>query len=317
MSKPTAGIPSEAPPDYDTATASSSSTAPNRLSAHGPSLQTERNGIPAAHRRSMEDELRELPPGWVRQFDPVEQHQFFVDIRANPPRSIWVHPYDDPDFLATLSPEERKKHSLLQRSHTLEDLAAEDTDEEHGNSHSNTSARTQHHEPELPPRPDGKHAPKSTNANDPNADVKGIHKYTRRMKDKVTGTTHTERESQRRQREAQERKAYETHLRARQAMARAMETGQPQFLCKDREGKDVYIEPPNGPALPLGQDAYGYNPYQHGVYTDPNARFVRPAGPYGRPMGYGYGGGYGMGGGFGAPVAAGLLGGALLGGLLF
>ena len=316
MSKPAAGIPSDAPPDYDTATAPSSSTTSNRLSAHGPSSQTERNGIPAAHRRSMEDELRELPPGWVRQFDPVEKHQFFVDTRANPPRSIWVHPYDDPDFLATLSPEERKKHSHLQRSMTLEDLAAEDTDEEYGNSHGN--APRSHHDLELPPRPDGKHANKSTpNPNDTNADAKGIHKYTRKMKDKVTGTTHTEREAQRQHREAQERAAYETHLKARQAMSRAMETGQPQFLCKDRDGRDVYIEPPNGPLLPPGQGAYGYNPYQHGPYNDPNARFVRPQGPYGRPVGYGYGGGYGIRGGYGAPVAAGFLGGALLGSVLF
>jgi hypothetical protein len=48
---------------------------------------------------------------------------------------------------------------------------------------------------------------------------------------------------------------------------------------KDAQGRDVFIEPPNGPRLPQG--ARGWNPYQQGPYADPNNRFVRPAGPYG------------------------------------
>jgi hypothetical protein len=233
----------------------------------------------------MEDEHRELPPGWIRQFDPQEGHQFFVDTTKEPPRSIWVHPYDDPDFLSTLSPEERKKHSRLHRSSTLEDLAAEDTDNE------------DQHEAKLPPREGAAGQPK------------GIHKFGRKMKDKVTGTTHEQREQQRRQREEQERRMYQTHLRARQAMVRALETGQPQLLGKDREGKDVYILPPGGMGAPRG--AFGFNPYAQGPYANPNVRYMRPAGPYGRPYGRGYGGGLGM------PVAAGFLGGAMLGGLMF
>ena len=121
--------------------------------------------------------------------------------------------------------------------------------------------------------------------------------------------THEQRQQDRARREEQERRAYQMHLQARQAMVRALETGQPQFLCKDQQGRDVYIEPPSGPGIPRG--AYGYNPYAQGPYANPNTRFVRPVGPYGRPYGYGYGGG------IGAPVAAGLLGGALLGGVLF
>lgn len=48
--------------------------------------QDGKNGIPPQSRRSMEDENRELPPGWIRQYDPQEHHQFFVDTTANPPR---------------------------------------------------------------------------------------------------------------------------------------------------------------------------------------------------------------------------------------
>ncbi|KAF1963382.1 hypothetical protein CC80DRAFT_541318 [Byssothecium circinans] len=296
--------PQDAPPSYETATGSSSTPTPGiqRVSTDGPASRTSRNGIPPEHRRSMEDETRPLPEGWVRQFDPIEHHQFFVDTRADPPRSIWTHPYDDPEYLSTLSPEERKQHGRMHTTMSLDDVAAESSDDEHP-----------HRQPNLPPEPQA-----ATTPNDP--PPTGLHKLTRKMKDKLTATTHEQRQNHRRQREEQERKAYQTHLQARHAMIRALETGQPQFLCKDQQGRDVYIEPPGGPggayrAGPrgYGHGAYGYNPYSQGPYADPNARFVRPVGPYGRPYGYGYGGGMGL----GAPLAAGVLGGALLGGVLF
>jgi len=40
---------------------------------------------------------RELPEGWVREFDPNAKHYYYVDTRTSPPKSIWVHPYDDED----------------------------------------------------------------------------------------------------------------------------------------------------------------------------------------------------------------------------
>jgi len=46
-----------------------------------------------------------------------------------------------------------------------------------------------------------------------------------------------------------------------------------------------------------------------GVYTTPNARYIRPSNPYSRPYGSGYGGGYGL------PLGLGL-GGGLMGGML-
>jgi hypothetical protein len=236
----------------------------------------------------MEDEMRELPPGWVRSFDPETAHQFFVDTRANPPRSIWTHPYDDEEFLNTLSPEERKKHTRIHRTMTLEDLTAEDSDAED----------------QLPPRPTSKGKDAAASG-----ELSGIHKFSRKLKDKMTGQTHEEREQARARRAEQERQAYLQHVRTRQALLRAMETGQPQLLGKDRQGRDVYIEPPHGPYAPRG--AYGYNPYGGRQFGNPGVRYMRPAGPYGRPYGYGYGGGAGL------PIAAGFLGGALLGGALF
>jgi hypothetical protein len=162
--------PNEPPPTYEAATGSSSAPTPGirRVSTDGPAHRTERNGIPPEHRRSMEDEFRELPPGWVRSFDAEEGHQFFVDTTSNPPRSIWVHPYDDEQFLSTLSPEERKRHSRMQRTMTLEDLAAEDSDDE-------THAR-----------------PGKATASSTESQPTGIHKFSRKLKDKLTGQTHEE-----------------------------------------------------------------------------------------------------------------------------
>lgn len=182
--------PTDAPPSYEHAT--SSSRPISRISTDAPTSDDNRNGIPAAHRRSMEDENRPLPPGWIRQFDPKEQHQFFVDTKANPPRSIWIHPYDDEQFLSTLSPEERKRHTRMKRSVTLNDLADEETDDE-GNGR-------------LPPR-------EQAGGADSQPQPKGIHKFGRKLKDKLTDSTHEQREQQRILREEQERRAYIAHCK--------------------------------------------------------------------------------------------------------
>ncbi|KAG8870708.1 hypothetical protein FRB98_001386 [Tulasnella sp. 332] len=49
-------------------------------------------------RLSIEDESRPLPEGWIRQLDPSSDHHFYVDTQTNPPRSIWVHPFEDPEW---------------------------------------------------------------------------------------------------------------------------------------------------------------------------------------------------------------------------
>lgn len=234
----------------------------------------------------MEDEARPLPNGWVRSYDPESEHQFFVDTTADPPRSIWHHPFDDEQYVSTLDPHEREIATRLHRSVSLKDIEAESSDDEagHGHGHSHgagpsSSTAGAAKTAELPPRPSG-------------SEPHGLSKFGRKMKDKITHSTHEEREKDRQLRAEQEQAAYQRHLRTRQAFARAMETGQPQYLGKDSTGRDVYIESPYGPSAPDG--AYGYNPYAQGPYANRNARFVRPQAPYGRPYGYGYGGGYGF-----------------------
>jgi hypothetical protein len=247
----------------------------------------------------MEDELRELPTGWVRQYDAKTHHQFFVDASADPPRSIWHHPYDDEQYLASIPPSERARIQNLHH-HPQGDFEPDRPGDYY------------HKYPELPPRPGQ------------SGEKKG---FGRKLKDKLTHSTHEEREVKRLQQEEEERRLYEHHQKVREAMSKAAQTGVPQFLGKDRDGRDVYVEPPNGPGgAPyggggFGQDAYGYNPYTEGPYANPNARFVRPPDPYSRPYGgrgmYGggmYGGGMGMGM---MPLMGGLGGGMMMGGMMF
>lgn len=260
----------------------------------------------------MEDETRPVPEGWVRQFDAGENHQFFVDTRSNPPRSIWHHPYDDEEYMLSLTSQERDRIHNINRGPTHADMEAESSNDEGP-------------EP-LPQRTAAGPGPGA-----PGHEPEGARKIARRMKDALTNSTHEEREERRRQRDEEERRAYQVHQRFRAAMAKAAQTGEPQLLGKDSEGKEVWIEPPYGSGGGFaggngyGGRGYGYNPYQQGPYTYPNSRFLRPQQPYYRPLGYGYGGGYGggFGGGYGGglgmglPLMGGLGGGLMLGSLLF
>ena len=86
---PTTKEPDAPPPSYATATGSSTTSShPQRQTQAQDSshltVPKNKNGIPAAARRSMEDEHRPLPKGWIRQFDDKEHHQFFVDTNADP-----------------------------------------------------------------------------------------------------------------------------------------------------------------------------------------------------------------------------------------
>jgi len=295
------GVPADAPPPY---TGGPSSSAGH---SRAPAQHKIRNGIPPEARRSMEDEQRPLPKGWTRQYDPETKHQFFVDTTQEPPRSIWTHPYDDTAYLSTLPVEERNRVLGLHSVPSHADIEAESTDEDDDNEHDH-----------------GHHTDRATDPDRSGANKEK--KLGRRLKDKLTGSTHEEREAKRRKRAAEERRAYEVHNAMRNAMSQAMQTGQPVRAMRDKDGHDIYVEPPDGYSRPqqAQYDNQGrtINPYGGNPYNDPNARFIRPPPPYQRGYGYGggyggYGGGYGYGGGFGMPMMGGLAGGLLLGGLLF
>lgn len=238
-------IPDEAPPSYSQATGSSQASNPAQ-SAAGSSSNTNasshlnvpgasaggKDGIPTAYRRSMEDEQRPLPKGWVRTYDPNSEHQFFVDTTKEPPRSIWHHPYDDDEYLATLPTEERERIEQESMSDMLgngnhgskEHMIHSHSDDEDDHQHAAAGSSAAGSSAQLPPRPEGKGKQPERS-------------FGRKLKDKVTGMTHEQREQERKRRAEEEQRMYEQHLRVRQAMTKAMQTGQPQLLGKDRDGK--------------------------------------------------------------------------------
>ncbi|KAK4167909.1 hypothetical protein QBC43DRAFT_285222 [Cladorrhinum sp. PSN259] len=271
-----------------------------------PCAQTPRNGIPLQARRSMEDELRPVPTGWVREFDPQSQHQFFVDTNSSPPRAIWHHPYDDEEYLASLSPDDR---ALVTQHHQHAAAAAESTDEFDTSASSSASSSS-------------------------SSKKKRTVALARKIKDALTGKSHSERATT-------EKEMYRQHRILRRGMADAMVSGRPQFLGKDENRTHMFLEPP-GHTFPNVREVKRLSPYLcEVVYDDSQRGTSRPAGRYLRPegemYGYGYGGygcgkfaggrwekpageckrreGWGFGGGIGWPLAMPVLGGIAMGGL--
>ncbi|KKY20392.1 putative ww rsp5 wwp [Diplodia seriata] len=202
----------------------------------------------------MEDEIRPLPAGWIRQLDYETDHQFFVDTRANPPRSTWDHPWDDRTYIKSIPKEERKQIvKQNRRDFVSTDAVAEKYDD--GDDRADKEAAA---------------AGKSSSTGNDDGEVHGLLKLGRRIKKK-----RQQNKALRDRDAARKAQLLEAHLATRRAALHAMRTGEPQFLRKDRDGKDFFIVPPSGieQRKPVPLSAYGYNPYDNG---DPNARFLRP-----------------------------------------
>ncbi|KAK6836733.1 hypothetical protein PG987_007228 [Apiospora arundinis] len=275
---------SQDPPSYEQAVGTA------RLS------QRERNGISAQRRRSTMDYKSRMsrdpsPDGWVRTFDPENHHQFFVDIRADPPRSIWHHPYDDEEFLNSLPLQERERLGGLTRHPSKEDIAAETTDEEEGDSSHHTRAGAAH---EAPPHQQGSSSkPRS---------------FGRKMKDKITGTTHEERNAERARRQEREQDLYRQHELFRRGLAAAIQTNKPQLLGQDDDGMDVYLEPPDS-NFPGVTSVRQLSPSLEEVFYAADAPGVPRGARHVRPISYSsYRGGGGMlgGGGMGSSMYPGV-----------
>ncbi|KAK4185606.1 hypothetical protein QBC35DRAFT_389118 [Podospora australis] len=283
---------------------------------------TPRNGIPVQARRSMEDELRPLPRGWTREFDPVSQHQFFVDTNSPAPhRSIWTHPYDDDVFLSSLPLEERLQieenySGRYDRGPSAEDIAAETTDDDDDDSDTTTLC--------------------------PSSSPKKRSGFGQKLKDKITGKSRSQRIQERAERCAAEKEMYRQHRILRKGMTDAMISGRPQLLGRDSDRKHVFLEPP-GHTYPYVTKVQKVSPYLSEVFYDDSQRpTARPAGRYMRPEGEMYGCGYGgygcgkfaggrwdkpadkyerkkgsgFGGGLGFPLMMPMLGGLALGGMM-
>ncbi|GAA5993028.1 hypothetical protein JCM10908_003066 [Rhodotorula pacifica] len=265
-------------------TSSAGSTASSNYTTDEERYEESGNGIPEEVRRDMLDESRPLPDGWRREFDANSGHYFYVDTKAKPPRSIWSHPLD-PDFLkahpniaekvdpALSSSQsdshaaEKDQHNKLHKpsSHASTSTSGASTSQSHGHGH-------------------GQEEDKRT--------------FGRKMKDKLTGTTHEQRVEQRRKQAEQEKKEYEAYLRRRAQIRQAQAEGRYQPMYGAPMGPYVRT-------VPMG---YGGGMYGGGMYG---------GGMYGRPY---YGNGIGMGRagmGTGMALGGGLLGGLLLGDMLF
>ncbi|KAL2269231.1 hypothetical protein VTJ83DRAFT_4077 [Remersonia thermophila] len=317
---------SDAPPSYEEAIYGG----PNSLP------QEPRNGIPLHARRSMEDEMRPLPTGWVREFDPETQHQFFVDTLSTPPRSVWHHPYDDDMYLSSLPANEREEirrmHSGLARRPSAADIAAEDTDSDADSDADEAPG------PDGIPAPQRRPNPQQSQEHNVSAIARGLG---RKLKDRLTGTTHEQRSAERIRRAAAERELYRQHCILRRAMLEAMRTAKPVSIGRDANRVHLFLEPPGhtfpgvvdvkrlGPYLSeVVYDVDGPRPGPHGRYLRPEAemygmgyggygcgrwaggRWDRPALPYNRRLGPGFGGGFGF------PMIMPLAGGLMLGGML-
>ncbi|KAK4200894.1 hypothetical protein QBC40DRAFT_172830 [Triangularia verruculosa] len=222
------------------------------------------HGIPPQARRSMEDELRPVPSGWVREFDPDTQHQFFVDTNYNPrPRSIWHHPHDDPGFLSSLSKAEKGKLHV----HIPETVSQDNHDESEETIDSGSDSK-----------PSGSLEKRS---------------FTRKLKDTLTGTTHDQRVSARAEKALKEKEMYRQHRILRRGMTTAMHTCRPAFLGKDENRTHMFLEPP-GHTFPGVADAQPLTPYfDEIVYDESEHDYSKSKGRYLRPESKMYGFGYG------------------------
>ncbi|KAG0696031.1 hypothetical protein DFH29DRAFT_952879 [Suillus ampliporus] len=233
-----------------------------------------------------------LPAGWIQEYDPQQKHPFWVDTRAKPPRAIWVHPYEDEEFLSE-NPDIRAKVEKLQGAPLVDPPPYEKR------RHSFSGG-----EPDVPFRNDTK---SSSSAVTPPIDER--HEEHKRgmfgkLKDKAIGTKE--------EREAHKKQKAEERAREEEALREARK--------RNLEERAAYMRQ-HGAYPPYG----GYPGYSNAGYS--NAGYSGAGyGQYGPPVGdpYAYndrrrmgrgGGGFG-GGGMALPLLGGLAGGLLLGDLL-
>ncbi|KAJ7494477.1 hypothetical protein B0H11DRAFT_2277207 [Mycena galericulata] len=75
--------------------------------------------VPQAH---SSPSTESLPPGWVKQYDPASRRDFYVDTAI--PRSTWVHPYKDEQYLREHGRGRRDKHNIRRHSSVSQGIAS-------------------------------------------------------------------------------------------------------------------------------------------------------------------------------------------------
>ncbi|EIW86848.1 hypothetical protein CONPUDRAFT_161483 [Coniophora puteana RWD-64-598 SS2] len=230
-----------------------------------------------------------LPEGWVQEFDSNHDHPYWIDTKAKPPRAIWVHPYEDEQFLVE-HPEIRNKLSKYGSS----DLEAPPP-YENARRHSFDGGS-----PSVSRSSTVLSGVKTPSAEDhPEGRKRGMFS---RLKDKALGTKE-EREAHKRQQAEERARAEEEYRQARVQNLRARAAAMQQI----HQGR------------PIGGSAYAGYPGMSGSLGGPS-RYGPPGGTpwandgypqsaYTRRAGFG-------GGGMALPLLGGLAGGLLLGDVL-
>ncbi|KAL8277981.1 hypothetical protein RQP46_009613 [Phenoliferia psychrophenolica] len=233
--------------------------------------------IPNDERASMEEEYRELPEGWVRQYS--QNHAFYVDTAANPPRSIWTHPYDDIEYLRSLPESSEVRQHYIAEFHEAQK-------QEKGNT--KVSEDRKGSDPRLyaPSASSGGNAAAGSSSAGASDEKKDDRSMGRKIKDKMTGTNHDQRVRARREQKEQELKQYQQFVMRRE-----------QLIQAQRNNPHNYAPPMQGyPGASRGYRAGGGYGYGGGGYGGRRGM---------GPMGYGA---MGMGGG--------LMGGLLIGDMM-
>ncbi|KAJ9108747.1 hypothetical protein QFC21_000067 [Naganishia friedmannii] len=249
-------------------------------------------------RKSMDDEYRELPEGWIRCFDKNTNHHFYVDVATE--RSSWLHPYDDPVYLSSLpDTHPANPNSEVARAARAkhEEIAKTVQQKKPATGSSSSSGRQDVHS-----------AAQAAMAGGSASRPREERSMGGKLKDKLLGSTKEERRKAKLEQQARDRKAAEEYLARRKALM-------------EKQAND-----------PRLQGYYSSSPYRYSAPMDPyRSRYDVMYGPrygyrpgYGGYMsngyGYGYGGGLGMGGlgmGLGGGAMLGLGTGALLGAAMF
>ncbi|KDQ63411.1 hypothetical protein JAAARDRAFT_29443 [Jaapia argillacea MUCL 33604] len=256
-----------------------------------------------------------LPSGWAQEWDPNQNHPFWVDTKANPPRAIWTHPYEDEQYLDE-HPEVRQKVLAQLKASGVPDSdngglgpppAYDDKDSRRHSYAGDESPKTERPSYErhaTTPPPEGKGKGKAKEAQ-----KRG---FFGKMKDKAIGTKEEREEAKRQQKilDAEREKRRQELMKQRMEM---MQQRYGQGYPGQSASSSRYGPPTGNPyAMSMGGNPYysnGPDPYGYGGY----------GGGYGGGFGGGYGrrrgGGFG-GGGLAVPLLGGLAGGLLLGDVL-
>ncbi|THV05979.1 hypothetical protein K435DRAFT_849432 [Dendrothele bispora CBS 962.96] len=168
---------------------------------------------------------RPLPKGWVKEWHD-SGHPYYIDTQSNPPRSIWIHPLDDEQYIRE-HPEAREKTKTRPASTKAPPAKSEDKDRRH--SFSGT--------------------PSTSNATAPRK--RG---FFGKLKDKAIGTKEEREAEKQRMAMLQEQRRQQ---RLAQQAAFNQQYGQPQYGYGQPPGQYGHGQPYGAPG-PYGQQQFGY-----------------------------------------------------------